>query len=865
MRHRLWACCSLAAAAMASCAPITAQAQEGSREPERKLLHLSAQPLFGTLRELGQIFAVNISADDADIADLSGRRLDGDYTLQEALRVLLVGTGLKARASGDGFVIGLPDPEGQGGEGPGGEGIVVTGSRIRGAAVASTTLTYEREAMRDAGQSSVAEVLRAIPQNFGGGQNAGVGYNVPGGRGVDLDGGSSINLRGLGSDATLTLLDGRRLSYAGVTQGVDVSAIPFGAIERIDVVPDGASALFGSDAVAGVANIILRRRFDGLETSARLAGSTDGGNFQQQYGATAGRTWQSGSVLASYEFARTTAIEADRRSYAETRTPGVTLAPYLRHHNAALVVRQDLAANLTFDLDLLYNKRWWKQTLPLNASGDLAVSRVDFARKSEAWGAAPSLTLALPSDWLVTLGSSYGWNRSAFGGLNTIGGMRTEASSGVYRNTTGNIELSGTGRLVELPGGSVKAALGGGYRRSDFRRTGSAPGASIEASQDSYYAFGELAVPVFGEGQLPALGERLDLSLAARYERYPGVGSVVTPKIGAIYAPTRDISVKGSWGRSYRTPTLYEQFRPATVLLYAAPVLGASGGGTALLVSGGNPDLRPERSTNWSVTLDIHPRALEGFNLEISYFDIRYRDRIVTPIPYTAQSLSNAIYAPYVTRDPDPDEQADALARGATFTNYSGAAYDPATVIAIVDNSNINAGRQTVRGVDVLAGYRFDLGGGVLRAAFNGSYIESRQQIAAGQAVTQMAGTIFNPPHYRARGEVGWSDERFSLLAAVNYIGPVRDVRSASARRIGAMAPVDLTLRYHLERNDAGLNHANRRSTLFAGIDVIASIQNAFNDKPSPIAVRAYTDTPYDSTNYSPFGRVLSLTVSKKW
>jgi len=79
------------------------------------------------------------------------------------------------------------------------------------------------------------------------------------------------------------------------------------------------------------------------------------------------------------------------------------------------------------------------------------------------------------------------------------------------------------------------------------------------------------------------------------------------------------------------------------------------------------------------------------------------------------------------------------------------------------------------------------------------------------------------------------------------------------------MAPVDLVLRYHLDRNDAGLNHANRRSPLLAGIEVIASIQNAFNDKPSPIAVRAYTDTPYDSTNYSPFGRVLSLTVSKKW
>lgn len=860
MRYRFLACCSLTAAAMACCAPVAAQPQASAGVLERHSVHIPAQPLSSALRELGQIFAANISANDAEIAGRSARSLDGDYSLEEALRVLLVGTGLKARASGSGFVVGPREPDGEAGD-----GIVVTGTRIRGAAIASTTLTYEREAMRNAGQSSVADVLRAIPQNFGGGQNAGVGYNVPGGRGVDLDGGTSINLRGLGSDATLTLLDGRRMSYAGVTQGVDVSAIPFGAIERIDVVPDGASALFGSDAVAGVANIVLRRRFDGFEASARLAGSTDGGNFQQQYGATAGRTWQSGSVLAAYEFARTTPIEASQRSYAETRTPGVTLTPYLRHHNAALVVRQDLAANLTLDLDLLYNKRWWEQTLPLNASGDLAISRVDFARGSEAWGAAPSLNLGLPSDWLVTLGGSYGWNRSAFGGVNTVRGTRSEASSGVYRNTTRNIELSGTGRLVELPGGSVKAALGGGYRRNDFRRMGSAPGASIEASQDSYYAFGELAVPVFGAGQLPAFGEQLDVSLAARYERYPGVGSVVTPKFGVIYSPTRDLSVKGSWGRSYRTPTLYEQFRPATVLLYAAPVLGGNGGGTALLVSGGNPDLRPERSTNWSATLDLHPRALGGFKLEISYFEIRYRDRIVTPIPYTAQSLSNAVYAPYVTRDPDPAQQADALTRGATFTNYSGADYDPATVIAIVDNSNINAGRQTVRGVDVQAGYQFDLGRGVLRTAFNGSYIESRQQIAAGQAVTQMAGTIFNPPHFRARGEVGWSDEQFSLLAAVNYIGPVRDIRSASSPRIGAMTPVDLTLRYHLDRNDAGLSPANRRSALLAGIEVIASLQNAFNDKPSPIAVRAYTDTPYDSTNYAPFGRVLSLTVSKKW
>jgi outer membrane receptor protein involved in Fe transport len=835
---------------MGACVSMTAQAQESFEGSSRRAVHLPAQPLSDSLRQLGQLFSANVSADDQDIAGRAAGPIEGEYTLQDALGLLLAGSGLRADGSGSGFVIRADAP----GE-KGGEGIVVTGTRIRGAAIASTTLTYEREAMRDAGQASVAEVLRAIPQNFGGGQNAGVGYNVPGGRGVDLDGGTSINLRGLGSDATLTLLDGRRMSYAGVTQGVDVSALPFGAIERIDVVPDGASALFGSDAVAGVANIILRRGFDGVETSARLAGSTDGGNFQQQYGATAGKTWQSGSLLASYEFARTTAIGAHQRSYAETRTPGVTLTPYLRHHNAALVVRQDLTPNLTFDIDVLYNQRWWKQALPLNTAGNLSVSRADFDRRSESWGAAPSLTLSLPSDWLLTLGGSYGWNRSAFGGVYTYGAVQTAANSGVYRNVTGNVELSGTGKLLELPGGSLKAALGAGYRRNSFRRTGSTTSAFVDAVQDSYYAFGELSVPVFASGQLPALGESLDLSLAARYERYPGVGSVVTPKLGAIYAPSKDLSVKASWGRSFRAPTLYEQYRPAGVTLYSAAALGGETGTTALLVSGGNPDLRPERSTNWSATLDLHPAALAGARLEVSYFQIRYRNRIVTPIPFIAQSLSNAIYAPYLTLDPGLDAQADVLARAGTFINAAGSAYDPTLVAAIVDNSNVNAGRQSARGVDALASYHFDLAGGRLRTAINASYIDSKQQIAAGQAVTQMAGTIFNPPHYRARVELGWSDDRFSALAAINYIGPVRDVRTVPYARVGGMAPVDLTLRYHPDQDHG----------LLAGIDMIASIQNAFNDKPSAIAVRAYTDTPYDSTNYSPFGRVLSLTVSMKW
>src|SRR3546814_6163063 len=87
---------------------------------------------------------------------------------------------------------------------------------------------------------------------------------------------STLNLRGLGPDATLTLINGHRIAYDGAFQGVDISAIPLAALDRLEIVADGASALYGSDAVGGVANIILLRDFDGIWSSARISGTTEG-------------------------------------------------------------------------------------------------------------------------------------------------------------------------------------------------------------------------------------------------------------------------------------------------------------------------------------------------------------------------------------------------------------------------------------------------------------------------------------------------------------------------------------------------------------------------------------------------------------
>jgi outer membrane receptor protein involved in Fe transport len=834
----------MTAAATMICAPAAAKTDT------RIEVHLPAQPLSASLRDIGRLFGRNVSVDEAAVTNRLAGAVDGNLTFEEAIGSVLAGTGLKFSPSGGGVIVSKR-AEGDADDG----GIVVTGSRIRGAPVASVQLTYGREEMRNAGQASAADVIRAIPQNFSGGQNPGVGANVTGGKSVDMGGGSSINLRGLGSDATLTLLDGRRMSFDAAIQSVDVSAIPFGAIERLDVVPDGSSALFGSDAVAGVANIILRRNFDGFETTARIGSSTDGGNFQQQYGATFGQVWSSGSAMVSAEYGSNSGIWSSQRSYIQGRSPGLEVYPALRHHNAAITVRQELATGLTFDLDGIYNKRRREQTMPLNAAGNLSVSRYDLLQKTESWAVAPSLRLELPADWEISLAGSYGWNRVYYEGTFTYGTVASNAGYGFYRNETANIELSGNGKLVELPAGPLKIALGGGFRQDKFlRKTYRGLTEHVDETRDSYYAFGELSVPVIAPDQQSALGRSLDLSLAARYEHYSNVGSVTTPKLGVIYAPLSAVTLKASWGKSFRAPTFYEQYMPMPGYLYNATTFGGTSG-TAIYVVGGNPDLKPERSTNWSTTVALHPAGLDGAELEVSYFNIRYRNRIVTPMAYPRQALTNPTYADYVTLNPDQATQSSVIDRMVSFTNLTTGAYDPSKVIAIIDNSNINAGRQNIYGVDVVGRYSFDLANGRLSAAINGSYLHSEQQIQAGQPFTQLAGMLFNPPRFRGRGELGWARSGVTLTAAVNYIGSVEDKRTATPAKVASMVPVDFTVRYRT---------AEERG-LLAGIDVTFSLQNAFNDKPDTIATSTYTDTPYDSTNYSPFGRVVSLTVTKKW
>ena len=178
--------------------------------------------------------------------------------------------------------------------------IVVTGSSIRGVPpTGSNLISVSREDIRTIGASTTADLLASVPQlnSFNTkprAEGGGVGAFAPG-------------LRSLPSSATLPLMDGHRLVAGGTNEtSPDFPFLPDLAIERVEIVADGASAIYGSDAVAGVVNFITRKRYSGVDTSVRY-GMAD--NYSTFSGSIlAGHDWGSGSILAAYQYAQNSAI-----------------------------------------------------------------------------------------------------------------------------------------------------------------------------------------------------------------------------------------------------------------------------------------------------------------------------------------------------------------------------------------------------------------------------------------------------------------------------------------------------------------------------------------------------------------------------
>jgi iron complex outermembrane recepter protein len=200
--------------------------------------------------------------------------------------------------------------------------IVVVGSRIRRDAFnsAAPVQLITREETTLAGFNSSSEVLQGSSVTGGTAQinNSFGGFVTEGGPGAN-----TLSLRGLGASRTLVLLNGRRIAPAGTRGGIasaDLNVLPNAIVDRIEILKDGASSIYGSDAVAGVVNIVTRRKIHGVTLEASYTGTGNGGGNNFGLSVVGGYTGDRFNIVGSFEYLKRTELTLADRDWTQCNT-----------------------------------------------------------------------------------------------------------------------------------------------------------------------------------------------------------------------------------------------------------------------------------------------------------------------------------------------------------------------------------------------------------------------------------------------------------------------------------------------------------------------------------------------------------------
>lgn len=291
-----------------------------------------AQALGDALRAIARQTGVSVLFDPGAVSGRTSQPVSGRLTAAEAIARALEGTGLTAEVMPDGAVVVRPAPaagpqrQGQlpplqvadaggaaGTEPAAGDGarlqrVEVTGSRlarVEGEGPAPVNV-YTREDIDRSGQTSLGRFLAGLNEVSASAGEGSAGSTL---------GQGTVQLRGLPLGSTLVLVNGRRVQAVGSSSAnfFNLNLIPLAAIERVEIVPVGSSAVYGGDALAGVVNVILKKHIDGHALTARLGsgrGTSDGSVSLATGGAD-----EQGSYLLLGSYSRTTPLTMSERAF----------------------------------------------------------------------------------------------------------------------------------------------------------------------------------------------------------------------------------------------------------------------------------------------------------------------------------------------------------------------------------------------------------------------------------------------------------------------------------------------------------------------------------------------------------------------
>jgi iron complex outermembrane receptor protein len=851
--------------------------------------------------------------------------------------------------------------------------VVVTGSRIRGVApVGSPVISVTRADIDNSGATSTAQMLQEVPQV----SNLGVSDSSRGqaGGSGNITYGSSVNLRGIGPYATLALVNGHRVVPQGTSgSSVDPSVIPMLALQRVEVVADGASAIYGSDAVAGVVNLITRRNVKGVEAFARYG--TGDSYKEYQAGLLAGTEWKGGQAVLTFQHDTRGALSGlDRDFYTgnllargggDFRSTqcqpgniiinnvnyaipagGVTAAnraalvagttnkcdnlktfdllPRQERNSAAFTFNQDLGNGFAMYADGFATRRefYLRRALtaanftvpstnpfyvrpagaPAGTSETVAYSLGDQVPTNDASGYSRSyngtvgIDKSFSNGWKAGVLYTYGVNDdqsatylglnnaavtaalrdtnpatalNVFGGPNnpaTLAAIASDVSISPGHTEFQNAQVKADGPLFAIPGGMVRAAFGVEYQKL-HTEGGQTKGPEltpatglVQLDRNISSAYAEVAVPVVGSANAMPGIYRLDVNAAVRADRYSDVGSTNNPKVGVNWAPIKGMVVHGSYGTSFRAPTLTQIKGFANngrgglyVQNYSDPTRGgALVQGVAF--NGPNDSLTPETARTRSIGVDWEPAIGRNTKISLTYFDILYENQItgslsdLTVLNREAQLAGTGV----ITRNPSPELVAQMLR---DYVVSSGVL--PATWTLLIDGRNKNLGKSQTNGVDFQASTRIvteDFGNFGL--GISGTYFTKYEVAQTPQAeMLDQLNLIFNPIRFKTRLSTNWSTGPWYANVFVNYTRSYTNNLATPLQRVGSNTTVDARVAYELSGG------------MLDGTTLSLSATNLFDRQPPfvNIAQSINGGGGFDPTLTNPVGRVVSLSLNKRF
>jgi len=853
------------------------------------------------------------------------------------------------------------------------EEVVVTGSHIRGTAAAGSKLTViTREQIDASGYERIEDVLATVTQNLNRVNSAvrdgNDSYN-------GFDRGAEVQLRGLGVGTTLVLVNGQRQGEDGYQgSSTDVSSIPGSAVERIEILPEGSSALYGSDAIGGVVNIILRKDFEGFE--ARVRGATADGDANE--GTLAGLWGHSGSwghVLLGLQYDDSRALACSARAYCATGgdlrgfggsdlrvvggnpgtiDPGTDVPKAIPHgqdgtnltaaelisgvnnysngsldndilprqlmRSAFLSAAYNLTSRWELSVDGRFSEREFDTTYPQSTGNYTVPAENAFnhlgGQVTEAYDITPDvgpisdtgrtetsfmsagLKGLISREWQLRLSMAYSKSLTDFFEHNllnteavdaalgssdpatalnifgdgshtnpaTLAALRAQSNTYQARDvfTTTLASVIADGPLVTGPAGPVRVAVGGDFRREHSTGVNIADGTE-NRGRDVWAAFVELAVPLVA-APAGTMADRLDLSLAGRYDHYSDVGGSFNPKLGLSWHPTRAVGLRGNWGTSFRAPPFLwsnpDQMGDARIADVRDPESQSPNGNGlshALLLYGPTPDMKPETSTAWSVGADMMPRATPGLSLSVSYFNVDYKGKIRNVGTDSVDFLTQeAQLASLITRNPTLAQLAAACKGIARFvaTPVGHDCSDPIAVI--IDARFRNLARTKTSGVDLALDQAIDTTRGKWAFGLQGTYVLNfDQQITKTAPVYDYVDTVGYPLKLRLAAHLSWSYRYWTVLTTVNHTGAYQDPGSVPARRVDSWTTVDLNLGYRIDDGQGWMAHTQCNLGVNNLFDQAAPVVNQYDPFSGNFG--------YDAANASLLGRQVSLQFVKRW